>query len=98
MKPDASGKSSGKVYLVGAGPGAIDLITIRGAEILARAQVVIYDSLVNPGLLRLAPASANLIHAGKRGGAQKDLAQAEINTMLIEHARNGLAVVRLKGG
>jgi uroporphyrinogen III methyltransferase / synthase len=90
--------SSGKVFLVGAGPGAVDLITMRGAEILARAQVVIYDSLVNPGLLRLAPASAELIHAGKRGGAQKDLEQAEINAMLIEHARKGMAVVRLKGG
>jgi uroporphyrinogen III methyltransferase/synthase len=102
MKPDGSGKVlakvAGKVYLVGAGPGAIDLITMRGAEILARAQVVIYDSLVNPGLLRLAPASAELIHAGKRGGAQKDLEQSEINAMLIEHARKGLAVVRLKGG
>jgi uroporphyrinogen III methyltransferase/synthase len=98
MKPDAAEKSAGKVYLVGAGPGAIDLITMRGAEILGRAQVVIYDSLVNPGLLRLAPASAELIHAGKRGGAQKDLAQAEINAMLIGHARNGMAVVRLKGG
>ena len=57
--------TSGKVYLVGAGPGAVDLITMRGAEILGRAQVVIYDSLVNPGLLRLAPPSAELIHAGK---------------------------------
>jgi uroporphyrinogen III methyltransferase/synthase len=90
--------SSGKVFLVGAGPGAIDLITMRGAEILSRAQVVIYDSLVNPGLLRLAPVSATLIHAGKRGGAHKDLEQAEINAMLIGHARKGMAVVRLKGG
>jgi len=102
MKPDGSGKVlakvAGKVYLVGAGPGAIDLITMRGAEILARAQVVIYDSLVNPGLLRLAPASAELIHAGKRCGEQNDLEQTEINAMLIEHARKGLAVVRLKGG
>src|SRR5579871_6348860 len=90
--------TSGKVYLVGAGPGAVDLITMRGAEILGRAQVVIYDSLVNLGLLRLAPPSAELIHAGKRGGAQKDLAQTEINAMLIDHARKGMAVVRLKGG
>jgi len=96
--PDIGEKVSGKVYLVGAGPGAVDLITMRGAEILGRAQVVIYDSLVNPGLLRLAPASANLIHAGKRGGSQKDREQAEINAMLIEHARSGMAVVRLKGG
>ncbi len=94
MKSDASGK----VCLVGAGPGAIDLITMRGADVLSRAEVVVYDSLVNPGLLRLAPASAELIHAGKRGGAQKDLEQAEINAMLITHARKGMAVVRLKGG
>ena len=94
MKSDASGK----VFLVGAGPGAVDLITVRGAEILSRAQIVIYDSLVNPGLLRLAPASAELIYAGKRGGAQKDLDQADINAMLIAHARNGMRVVRLKGG
>lgn len=94
MKADASGK----VFLVGAGPGAVDLITVRGGEILSRAQVVIYDSLVNPGLLRLAPASAELIYAGKRGGAQQELAQADINAMLIAHARNGMRVVRLKGG
>jgi uroporphyrinogen III methyltransferase / synthase len=98
MKSEDSERVSGKVFLVGAGPGAIDLITMRGAEILSRAQVVVYDSLVNPGLLRLAPASANLIYAGKRGGAQKDLEQSEINAMLIEHARKGMAVVRLKGG
>jgi uroporphyrinogen III methyltransferase/synthase len=94
MKADGGGK----VYLVGAGPGAVDLITMRGAEVLSRAQVVVYDSLVNPGLLRLAPASANLIHAGKRGGVQKDLEQTDINAMLIDHARNGMKVVRLKGG
>jgi uroporphyrinogen III methyltransferase/synthase len=98
MKTDGGDKVSGKVLLVGAGPGAIDLITMRGAEILSHAEVVIYDHLVNPGLLRLAPTSANLIYAGKRGGAQNDLAQSDINAMLIEHARKGLAVVRLKGG
>jgi uroporphyrinogen III methyltransferase/synthase len=91
-------EASGKVFLVGAGPGAVDLITLRGAEILGRAQVVVYDNLVNPGLLRLAPSSAQLIYAGKRGGAHNDLEQAEINAMLIAHARNGKAVVRLKGG
>ena len=94
MKSD----TSGKVFLVGAGPGAVDLITMRGAEILSRAQVVIYDSLVNPGLLQLAPASAELVYAGKRGGAQKDLDQPDINAMLIEQARNGMTVIRLKGG
>jgi uroporphyrinogen III methyltransferase/synthase len=98
MKPDPSGKVLGKVFLVGAGPGAVDLITLRGAETLSRAEVVIYDSLVNPGLLRLAPAAAELIYAGKRGGGQKDLDQREINAMLIDRSRNGAAVVRLKGG
>ena len=83
---------------MGAGPGAVDLITLRGAEVLRHAQVIIYDSLVNPGLLGLAPRSANLIQAGKRGGAQDRLEQLDINTMLIEHARRGNSVVRLKGG
>jgi uroporphyrinogen III methyltransferase/synthase len=90
--------SNGSVFLVGAGPGAVDLITMRGAEILSRAQSVIYDHLVNPGLLRLAPASAELIYAGKRGGEHRDLGQREINLLLIERALNGINVVRLKGG
>jgi uroporphyrinogen III methyltransferase/synthase len=88
----------GKVYLVGAGPGAVDLITMRGAEILRSAETVVYDSLVNPGLLRLAPSSAELIFAGKRGGEQNEVDQPEINAMLIERARAGANVVRLKGG
>jgi uroporphyrinogen III methyltransferase/synthase len=91
-------KRAGKVYLVGAGPGAIDLITVRGAEILGHAEVVVYDNLVNPGLLRLAPASAELIYAGKRGGAGKSIEQSELNTILLARARKGMAVVRLKGG
>jgi uroporphyrinogen III methyltransferase/synthase len=89
---------SGKVYLVGAGPGAVDLITLRGAEILARAEVVVYDSLVNPGLLRLAPATAEMIHAGKRGGTRPEMKQSEIEALLVERARAGSTVVRLKGG
>jgi uroporphyrinogen III methyltransferase / synthase len=88
----------GRVFLVGAGPGAFDLITIRGADALSRADVVIYDSLVSPELIRLAPSSATLIYAGKRGGSEKSIEQANLNTMLIEHARKGRVVVRLKGG
>lgn len=91
-------KRAGKVYLVGAGPGAIDLITMRGAEILGRAEVVVYDNLVNPGLLRLAPVSAELIYVGKRGGAGKSVEQSELNAILLDRARKGMAVVRLKGG
>ncbi|HYA35147.1 MAG TPA: uroporphyrinogen-III C-methyltransferase [Candidatus Binataceae bacterium] len=88
----------GAVYLVGAGPGAVDLITVRGAEILRRAEVVIYDSLVNPGLLRLAPIDAELVHVGKRAGDVDVVSQNDLNALLIERARNGKRVVRLKGG
>jgi uroporphyrinogen III methyltransferase / synthase len=90
--------SEGKVFLVGAGPGAYDLITMRAADVLARADVVIYDYLVNPELLRLAPPGVELIFAGKKGGGEKTVAQEAINKMLIAHARKGKTVVRLKGG
>ncbi len=88
----------GKVYLVGAGPGAIDLITIRGAEVIRRADAVVYDNLVNPGLLSLAPPTAELIYAGKRGGVGKAMEQEELNALLAERAARGMCVVRLKGG
>jgi uroporphyrinogen III methyltransferase / synthase len=88
----------GKVYLVGAGPGAPDLITVRGASTLGRAQVVLYDSLVSPDLLRLAPPAADLIPVGKRGGGAALLSQEAINQTLVERARAGHTVVRLKGG
>ncbi|MFM2295717.1 MAG: uroporphyrinogen-III C-methyltransferase [Verrucomicrobiota bacterium] len=87
-------KISGKVYLVGAGPGDAGLLTLRGAELLARADVVIYDALVNPALLRLAPATAEFIHRGKR----TDVPQENITAQLITLARAGKIVVRLKGG
>ena len=61
-------KCKGMVYLVGAGPGDAGLMTLRGAELLARADVVVYDALVNGDLLRLAPSGAELIFAGKRSG------------------------------
>ena len=86
----------GKVCLVGAGPGAVDLITLRGMDVLRSAEVVVYDYLVNPDLLRLAPASAELIFAGKKGGQRLD--QNALNRLLIERARAGQGVVRLKGG
>ncbi len=91
-------EGAGIVYLVGAGPGAPDLLTLRGADVLARAEVVIYDSLVNPGLLRLAPATAELIHAGKRGGVGRAMEQSDLQVLLVERARAGKTVVRLKGG
>jgi uroporphyrinogen III methyltransferase/synthase len=98
MTARASKVKRGRVFLVGAGPGASDLITIRGADVLSRADVVVYDNLVSPELLRLAPPKAELIYAGKRGGSQKSIEQDELNAMLIAHARKGRVVVRLKGG
>ena len=90
-------KSKGMVYLVGAGPGDAGLLTLRGAELLGRADVVVYDALVNPELLRLAPRTAEVIFGGKRGGVPT-IPQAELNALLIAHARAGKIVVRLKGG
>ena len=90
-------KSKGMVYLVGAGPGDAGLLTLRGAELLARADVVVYDALVNPDLLRLASKSVEIVYGGKRA---KDHAipQDELNRLLIAKAQEGKTVVRLKGG
>src|SRR5712692_10993611 len=90
--------SRGKVFLVGAGPGAPDLITLRAADCLGRADVVIYDNLVSPDLLRLAPPAAELVYAGKRAGAERAIDQEELNQMLVDRAHSGKIVVRLKGG
>lgn len=87
----------GRVYLVGAGPGDPGLMTVRGLEILRRADVVVYDRLVNPALLDEAPAAALRLFAGKRAGGHC-LPQDQINARLIEQARLGRSVVRLKGG
>lgn len=88
----------GKVYLVGAGPGDPGLITLRGKYLLERAEVVVYDYLANQRLLKYVPAEAQLVYAGKRGGVEHSHTQAEINQMLIDFARQGKMVVRLKGG
>jgi uroporphyrinogen III methyltransferase/synthase len=90
-------KSKGIVYLVGAGPGDAGLLTVRGAELLARAGVVVYDALVNKELLRLAPEEAELIYAGKRS-SDHAIPQEQLNQLLVEKARAGQCVVRLKGG
>ena len=89
--------ATGRVYLVGAGPGDPGLMTVRGLEVLRCADVVVYDRLVNPALLDEAPPEALRIFAGKRAGAHC-LPQAQINARLIEHAWRGRVVVRLKGG
>lgn len=89
--------TAGIVYLVGAGPGDAGLLTLRGAEVLGRAQVVVYDALVNPALLRLAPAGAEIIYGGKRS-RDHALPQADLNQLLVARAKEGKTVVRLKGG
>lgn len=88
---------SGKVYLVGAGCGAADLITLRGANLLRCCEAVVYDDLIDPQLLELVPSSAEKVYMGKRYGAHS-APQAEITTRLIELANAGRTVVRLKGG
>jgi uroporphyrinogen III methyltransferase / synthase len=88
----------GRVYLVGAGPGAADLITLRGAECLRRADAVIYDYLANPELLGFARPGAELIFVGKRGGRRRPFDQTALHRMMIARARRGQHVVRLKGG
>jgi uroporphyrinogen III methyltransferase/synthase len=86
------------VYLVGAGPGDPGLLTRRGAELLARAEVVVFDRLVSPALLALAPATARLVDVGKSPGDDSARRQARINALLVEEGLAGRHVVRLKGG
>jgi uroporphyrinogen III methyltransferase/synthase len=90
-------KSKGMVYLVGAGPGDAGLLTLRGAELLKRAEVVVYDALVNKELLALVPKSAEVIYGGKRA-KEHAIPQDELNQLLIQKAKEGKTVVRLKGG
>jgi uroporphyrinogen III methyltransferase/synthase len=104
-KPAASKSSKSKnsespkgiCYLVGAGPGDPGLLTLRGLECLQQADVVIYDYLANPELLRHVPASAERIYAGKTAGRHA-MKQEETNALLLRHTREGKRVVRLKGG
>lgn len=87
----------GKVWLVGAGPSDVGLLTIKGKEVLEQAQVVVYDRLVGQGILSLIPPRAKCIDVGKRAG-NHTMPQAEINQVLLEEAQEGKRVVRLKGG
>lgn len=86
-----------KVYLIGAGPGDAGLITVKGLELLKKADVIIYDRLAGKELLRHAKEEAELIYVGKRAG-RASYSQERINRLLIEKAREGKLVVRLKGG
>lgn len=87
----------GKVWLVGAGPGDPELLTVRATRLLAAADVVLHDDLVTPAVLALAGSHALLINVGKRCG-RKTITQEQIHAMLIDLARRGLSVVRLQSG
>jgi uroporphyrinogen III methyltransferase/synthase len=93
----ASKKKPGKVYLVGAGPGDLGLVTLRAKECIEQADMIVYDHLANPEMLGWARETAEIIYAGKKGG-EHALSQEKINALLIEQAREGKQVVRLKGG
>src|SRR5579883_818272 len=95
MRYEQSGR--GKVYLVGAGPGDAELITVKGLRCLRAADVVIYDNLVNVELLDEAPLQAQRVFVGKKPG-RHSVKQEEINELLIRYARENLVIVRLKGG
>ena len=88
---------NGKVYLVGAGPGDPELLTLKALKILKRADIVLHDELVGAGILAFIPSTARIQNVGKRCGG-KSTSQREINSLLIQYALLGLQVVRLKGG
>lgn len=90
-------KQAGRVYLIGAGPGDPDLLTIKAARVLAQCDVVLYDRLVGRGILALARPDAELIYVGKHAGEQEHT-QDRIFSLLLEHALAGKTVARLKGG
>jgi len=89
--------NTGKVYLVGAGPGDVGLITVKGLECIQRADVIVYDNLVNPALLKHARAEAELVFAGKLP-KKHVMTQEETNAYLVKRGREGKVVTRLKGG
>lgn len=97
---DGSGRAAsdaGRVWLVGAGPGDPELLTLKAARLIAAADVIVHDGLVSPEILSLAPASARLIDVAKRK-SRHTLPQDDINRLLVAFALQGLTVVRLKGG
>src|SRR5437899_12989775 len=89
--------AKGTVYLVGAGPGDPGLITVRGVECIQRADVIVYDYLSNPALLRYARPEAEIIYAGKQA-RDHTLTQDEINAVLVANGKAGKTVTRLKRG
>src|SRR5215469_13417641 len=92
--PDSA---AGRVWLVGAGPGDPGLLTLRAAEVLRNAEVLLYDALASDAIVALAPPNCERIFVGKRGGDHA-MAQGAIESLAIAKARDGRQVVRLKGG
>jgi uroporphyrin-III C-methyltransferase len=90
-------KMIGKIYLVGAGPGDPELLTVKAHRLLQRAAVVLHDDLVPPAILAIASSQAEIINVGKRCGANGNT-QAEINALMIDYSRRGVEVVRLQSG
>src|SRR6202045_1828598 len=97
MQSKSERKKTGKVYLVGAGPGDLGLVTLRAKECIGGAEVIVYDQWENPEMLGWARDDAEIIYAGKKAG-EHALIQEEINKLLVEKARAGKEIVRLKGG
>jgi uroporphyrin-III C-methyltransferase len=97
MAEQSAAPRPGFVYIVGAGPGPVDLMTLRALDRLKRAQVVVYDRLITPDVLVQIPADAERLYVGKALG-QHSLPQAQINALLVQQAKAGRQVVRLKGG
>ncbi len=97
MKRKSAAKSAGLCHLAGAGPGDLGLVTLKVREVVEAAEVIVFDYLCNPDILKWAPAGAEIIYAGKKAG-QHTLKQEEINALLVEKTAAGKRVVRLKGG
>ena len=96
-KSTSKNAKRGKVFLVGAGPGDLGLVTLRAKECIEQADVIIYDHLANPEMLGWAREDAEMIYAGKKAG-EHALGQDKINALILEKAREGRRVIRLKGG
>lgn len=97
LSASASGTQAGAVWLVGAGPGDAELLTVKALRLIEQAQVVVYDRLVSAEILALAPAQALCIDVGKTPGFHA-MSQEQINQLLVDLARAGMQVIRLKGG
>src|SRR5690349_13005148 len=97
MSTRASSQSSGICHLAGAGPGDLGLVTLRVKELVESAEVIVFDYLCNPEILKWARPETEIIYAGKKAG-QHTLRQEEINALLVEKTKAGKNVLRLKGG